>query len=222
MSYFSIKELFENEINEIWRSFSKIEICQRGYALQDEILKSAIMFIGINPSFNLKTDKNGCSFYNVNQEGKSHNYFNKFKEIAKSCNQSWTHFDLLFFRETNQKYIIELLNNPEGVNFIFQQLIISKKIIERAKPKVLIISNTMARQFMGFDKNIKLKKGVWMGFDFAFDDIRGTHKIINHIELENTPVFFTSMLTGQRALDKGSFERLKWHVKMVLEKSIKN
>ena len=44
-----------------------------------------------------------------------------------------------------------------------------------------------------------------MGFDFIFDEKLGTHKIVNNSELENTPVFFTSMLTGQRALDNGSF-----------------
>ena len=56
-----------------------------------------------------------------------------------------------------------------------------------------------------------------MGFDFQFDEKLGTHKIINNLELENTPVFFTSMLTGHRAIDNGSFERLKWHINFILK-----
>jgi len=36
--------------------------------------------------------------------------------------------------------------------------------------------------------------------------------------LKNVPIFFTSMLTGQRALDNGSFERLIWHINFVLGK----
>lgn len=31
------------------------------------------------------------------------------------------------------------------------------------------------------------------------------------------PLFFSGMLTGQRALDNGSFERLKWHIKKAVE-----
>jgi hypothetical protein len=37
--------------------------------------------------------------------------------------------------------------------------------------------------------------------------------------LENIPIFFTSMLTGQRALDKGSYARLIWHIKYALRLS---
>ena len=74
----------------------------------------------------------------------------------------------------------------------------------------------MARHFTGFEKNQEQTQGVWMGFDFVFDEKLGTHKIVNNSDLDNTPVFFTSMLTGQRALDKGSFERLNWHINFVL------
>ena len=48
-----------------------------------------------------------------------------------------------------------------------------------------------------------------------FDDKIGTYKIT--LNEKSVPVFFSSMLTGQRALDKGSFERLKWHVKNVIK-----
>ena len=131
-------------------------------------------------------------------------------------NHHWTHFDLLYFRETNQKYINKLLNKPNGVDFVFKQLEISKKVIYDANPKILIISNTMARHFMGFEKNQENTLGVWMGFDFEFDQKLGTYRIVNDLKLNNTPVFFTSMLSGQRALDNGSFERLIWHLNFVL------
>lgn len=176
------------------------------------------MFIGINPSFNETNTEINQEFYNVEQAGKSHQYFNKFKEISNYLDHHWAHFDLLFFRETNQNYINNLLklDNNIGVDFIFRQLEISKQVLILAKPKVLIVSNTMSRHFLGFDKNEAENKGVWMAFDFVFDEKFGTHKIINNKELENTPVFFTSMLTGQRALDKGSRERLMWHIRFVL------
>ena len=34
--------------------------------------------------------------------------------------------------------------------------------------------------------------------------------------IESLITFFTSMLTGQRALDRYSYQRLKWHIKEVL------
>lgn len=218
MEKFSVKEKFETEIRNIWENeiFKEFEIINRGFAIQDIILKNSIMFVGINPSFDESSKEIHAEFYNVEQDGKSHPYFNKFKEISKKVNHNWTHFDFLYFRETNQKYINELLRKVNGVEFVFKQLEISKKVILEAKPKILIVSNTMARHFMGFDKNQNQTQGVWMGFDFIFDEKLGTHKIINNSVLENTPVFFTSMLTGQRALDNGSFERLNWHINFVL------
>jgi hypothetical protein len=38
--------------------------------------------------------------------------------------------------------------------------------------------------------------------------------------MNQTSVFFTSMLSGQRALDIGSRERLIWHLAKVLKESL--
>lgn len=219
MEQFSVKDIFGTQIKNIWvnENYKDINVINRGFTVQDNIIRNSIMFIGINPSFDENNIEVNEEFYNIEQNGKSHPYFNKFKEISKNINHHWTHFDLLFFRETNQKYINELLKHKNGVDFVFRQLEISKNVIIKAKPKILIVSNTMARHFMGFDKNQDQTQGVWMGFDFVFDENLGTHKIVNNSDLDNTPVFFTSMLTGQRALDNGSFERLNWHINFVLK-----
>lgn len=214
---FSVEEKFGIQITKIWENenFKEFEIIKRGFAIQDTVLKSSIMFVGINPSYDKNKSATHREFYNVEPEGKGYRYFNKFKEISRHVNHNWTHFDLLYFRETNQKYINDLLKKPHGVEFITQQLEISKKVICEAKPKILIVSNTMARHFMGFER--KQTKNVWMDFDFEFDEKLGTHKIVNHPELKDTLVFFTSMLTGQRALDNGSFARLRWHINFILD-----
>jgi len=44
---------------------------------------------------------------------------------------------------------------------------------------------------------------------FEWNDEYGTF----FLEGTNIPFFFSSMFTGQRALDNGSFERLIWHIK---------
>ena len=40
--------------------------------------------------------------------------------------------------------------------------------------------------------------------------------LLNHNKLK-AKVFFSGMLSGQRALDLGSYDRLKWHMKAVNE-----
>lgn len=219
MEKFSVKEKFESEITSIWdnHKYENLEILRRGFAVQDVVVKNCIMFIGINPSYDDLLGDRSRTFYNVEHEGFGHPYFNKFKEITQKVGIQWTHFDLLYLRETKQNFIKDLMKMPNGIDFIFKQLEISKKVIFEAKPKILVISNTMARFFSGFEQNEEGTEGVWMDFDFEFEEKFGTYKIINNKELNNTPVFFTSMLTGQRAIDKGSFERLKWHIGFVLK-----
>ena len=57
----------------------------------------------------------------------------------------------------------------------------------------------------------------FQSIEFTFDNNLGTYRIVNHPNLNDTPIFFTSMLTGQRALDLGSYERLVWHIGFVLD-----
>ena len=60
--------------------------------------------------------------------------------------------------------------------------------------------------------------GEWMDCEFEFDTDLGTDKIIDAGTLNGTPVFFTGMMTGQRALDRGTFQRLVWHIDAILGK----
>ncbi len=146
-------------------------------------------------------------------------YFNALAKVIDSCQMndkkpSWTHIDLLVFLERNQAYIHKTLFKVDyGLAFILAQLDIAKKRLEYLHPKIILVSNTMARELLG--KNKHTVKGedlaVWMGFDF--DAELGTFRIVNNEHLEGTPVFFSSMLSGQRALDNVSKERLVWHMK---------
>lgn len=226
----SIKKDFKQELENLWNNprFSEIEVVKRGYGLHEEIIKNSILFIGINPSFAKNSKREHKSYFiNLDQDAKSssqgkvYTYFKKFVDITSRINEDekitqhmeWSHMDLLFFRETKQDYINKLMKENEGTEFISEQLKIAKKIILKSNPKLIVVSNTKARDFLK-TKNEEIS----MGFDFKFDKVLGTEKIINEPILNNVPIFFTSMLTGQRALDKGSYERLIWHMKFVLEK----
>lgn len=222
MATFNVKEKFEESIKSIWddEKYKDIQIRKYGYALQETVEKNALLFIGINPS----NANNGewCGFYNKTEEytTTTHPYFRKFYEISGKCKMPWSHIDLLFVRCTDQKEVEQLID--KGLDFIWKQLEISKQIIEEAKPKIIVVNNTLARKFLGLEKDKDKRTGEefnkWMDFDFVFDENIGTYRIINNDILDRTPVFFTSMLTGQRALDKGSYERLIWHIKYANER----
>ena len=202
------------------------KLLDRGFVFEfDEGMKNIdILFIGINPSY-AKGSISETHFYNKNDvETKS--YFKPFNGIVKELEENknynkkvtWSHLDMLVFRETQQSYIeSELLKTEKGVDFVYKQLMVSKKILEYLNPKIIVVSNTSARIFLGRDKFVKDKKeyGFWMNYDFEFDYELGTDKIVKNNKIKSY-AFFTSMLSGQRALDKGSRQRLVWHINKVL------
>jgi hypothetical protein len=222
MQQFSTKEKFETDINNIWDNpkYADVPFRQYGYAIQDEIITNALLFIGLNPS---RGDEHEMRFfYNNEQQGRTvHKYFLKFQDISESVNMPWAHFDLLFVRETNQANIPMLFHAQNGTDFVLDQLRLAEKVIEMAKPKIIVVNNTMARWFLGkdrhFDPKMNREEGVWLGWHFEFDHKIGTYRIVNHPKLSGVPIFFTSMLTGQRALDRGSYERLIWHIQFVMQ-----
>lgn len=206
----NIEELYKNEIDSIWRdeNFKLVPFFDRGYAIQKHITHDAILFIGINPSFNEKRSSKEKNFFYVNHEQKEvYQYFKKFQDISQKTGIEWSHHDLLHIRQTDQREVRNLFNDAVSKTFLSKQLMISRAIIENAKPKMIVISNAYARDLFLNECNIET----------VFDYQIGTHRIINNNKLEGTPVFFTSMLTGQRALDNGSYERLIWHINQVLK-----
>lgn len=219
---------YENIINKY-----KIEdlenVLKRGYVFQyDENEKDAdLLFIGINPSYVEKYEK-GQSFSGSYSRSRERSYFKPFADISDQLTKSnleyngvWTHIDLLIFRETNQKFIDKLIKTTKGCEFIMEQLGIAKKRLKHIAPKVVVVSNTKARELIGKDrfKNNKTGEeyGVWMGLEFEFDEEFGVHKVLNIPELKDTYFVFSSMLSGQRALDIGSRERMIWQIKKIFD-----
>jgi hypothetical protein len=223
----NVQEIIEKPLMEIKNKYSHLDqvldtdIISRGFIAPQYIKSDSIMFLGINPSFTHPYEIHDIHFYSNDN---SNQYFDKFNEINTEINKksivkiNWTHLDLLFFRETNQKVVdLFLKEDPIGVQFIWQQLMLSKQLLELSTPEIIVASNTKVRHFLGFDSNKEKTQGVWMGYEFDFDDNIGTCRIITEGPLFNVPIFFTSMLSGQRALDNGSFKRLVWHIDFVLK-----
>lgn len=182
------------------------------------------LLVGCNPSFIDGTiiSNKEIEFYDIqkNDKNKDIPYFTKIKDVVSKCDYpAWSHLDMLFLRETNQK-IVEILTYSD-INFIQEQLDITFDIIEKASPRLIVVANALASEFFGKKKNKHAKldsiwKGYSLDFDNDFDNEISTYKI--NIGGKMTPVIFTGMLSGQRALDLGSYERLIWQIKMILEK----
>ena len=221
MNTIDVKSLIDRDLQVIWNNKRYQEepitaqLIGRGYLACQDMEKEALLFVGINPSYTKAAANNALSgnFGNLKQAGNSYKaFFRKFEEIAEEKNQLWTHLDLLFFRETQQKMVEKLSRDKTGREFLQEQIKLSEKVLKNLDPKIIIVSNTAARDL--------ICKKEWLGYTTEFNSKLGT-RILKFEDkshpLHNKPIFFTSMLTGQRALDNGSFERLKWHIDFVLD-----
>jgi hypothetical protein len=205
----------KNEITDLV-SLERFASFHNSYAFNSKIVKNGLLFIGINPSNSKEDDttvfdSKSIETYSLDQGRDIHKYFKKFVDISEHCKIPWTHIDLLFYKETNQKNGENLVGKTNGAAYIWEQLQLSHKLIQAAQPRCIIANNSFARTLMGFDKVEKngVVENEWLGYDFVWDDNIGTYRF------NGVPVFFSSMLTGSRALDRGSYARLKWHINKV-------
>ncbi|MEY8766759.1 MULTISPECIES: hypothetical protein [Francisella] len=225
----------ENELNtqilKVWKENCPVKVT-RMPLLYPKLKKQCLLFIGINPSYSTKGFRSLLPSLN-NPEIKPDNffkfpnmgnfstqisleiesiarnhypYFKKFEKLSEKLKLEWEHIDLFQLRETNQKLVKEILlkKDNEPNEFANQQLKIALELIEQAKPKAIIVANALA-------SNIFENK-----FPLDYNKILGCH--IMSIRGVKTPVFLASMLTGQRAMDNYSFQRLTWHINHVLNK----
>jgi hypothetical protein len=224
-----MRNKLQNTYSKIWEKYTDSsfrELLSRGTAFHhDEDEKDCdVLFVGINPSFSDGSKKESFVF----DRTAPHSYFEPFRKIKKELEKKpylidsvkWSHIDILVFRETNQKYVDVLFQDPRGVSFVMEQVEIAKERILHIQPKVIVVSNTKARELMGknrFKDTKGIEYGVWMGFNYEFDYDFGSFRIKDVPELEHTHVLFSSMLSGQRALDLGSRERMIWQIGRILK-----
>lgn len=219
----NIQNLVEDKINKLWCEFSNEEFCQFSPNSIAEVPNNGLIFIGINPSMpdNLRSELNkkndiNCEFYKLTYDEKTeYKYFKKFYDVAKKTGMNWGHIDLLYNRETNQKQVERLLKTDRGKDFIYKQCMITKTVldnlIDEKHPRVFVVTNAFARELLGRyrKENEPTQPEHWIGYDFVWNDDFGTYFY------RNNAFFFSSMLSGQRALDKGSYERLIWQINLV-------
>lgn len=214
---------------EIWKKAAPGGLTSRLPLFRSSLKPDCLLFVGINPSFSadgLKRlhgkDTDIHEFYKypsakeeIDMEhhlaieklaADNYAYFAKFRELARSLDLEWDHLDLLSVRETNQalikKSIFDKLENP--LPFAESQLRVSEAILRQSQPVAIVVANAFASRL--FKKR----------FELTFDHEAGCYRVA--LGNRSVPVFLTSMLTGQRALDTFSYKRLIWHIRFVLKK----
>jgi len=208
---FSTFKQFNDRVNNIWNLWKNP--LETGLALQDTVFYGGIMFIGINPSApkgdvdlkggNVEYKNEQHPIYYYSEKFRDYRYFSKFNDIAEAVDLPWSHIDLFLMRATNQKEIEDIVKSSKDNQFLNEQYLLAKDIIKESKPEIIVVANAYACNLIKDREKENLK----------LDEDLGIHLI--KINGKEVPIFFTSMLTGQRALDNGSFERLKWHIKYV-------
>lgn len=220
---------------ELWEDYQNSRNLKRIPVLYPGINKNSVVFVGLNPSFNedwreKETQGSQVEIYrweNRMQEKideiikaerearEKYVYFKHFRDWYGSWEEGgWDHIDLFGIRVTNQADLKDRLGvtDSEDIesNFGGKQFEISTKLLRGVNPKIIVVVNALASKILKKQSNgnyrisesIDGEKGCYY---FQYDDI-------------SVPILFSGMVTGQRSLDTGSRERLKWQMDKIIER----
>ncbi len=177
------------------------DIIERGFNVPETLHKNRLLFIGMNPSFSeKKPGNNNLVNYYIQPSDQPEQYLRYYKplnELAAKVEMEWTHWDLFYLQETKQHTVKQFDKNLD------EQFELSMEIIRLADPKMIVVNNAHASGLIyEAMKKPELDKAI------------GTYKFNIHDDF-SVPIFFCSMLSGQRAMDTHTKERLAWHIDFV-------
>jgi len=228
MKEIKTKEKYHNEILEIWKKVGKIsklkKLYKRDAFLQDTLYKNSILFLGISASTR-KGYADTCEKVNhVQYETEigriKYPYYKPMRDLSSETGfgSNWSNIDITLFRAKDQKELELFFNSSSDI--MQDQLDLATRMIIDVKPEIIIVSNAFVGKVLHNNEDVQLrvKSGFCLDYDEKVIDKYGTPLISSPKALKGIPVFFTSMLSGQRALDIGSRNRLIWHIKYVQNK----
>ena len=232
-----INEKINSKIIKLWNKNFKDNPSAYSPLFYNDITRNGIVFVGINPSSSLAgyrtilkdtLHKNidPIEFFlwkNVSSDQKNidicleveklafqkYAYFKIMHKIGKELNAPIEHIDIFLYKERSQEKFKELILSDGKLNyFALDQLTIFEECLVNTKPKVIVVANAYGSEIInGYYKE-----------NLIFDKNNGWHNLkLNDGRI--VPIFFSSMLSGQRALDIWSRQRLIWHIKQALRKS---
>ena len=193
-------------------SYSKLghrweDYAERKYDIIDKVQKDGLLLVGINPSFD-ESFKGSCEGEVRDSEngGYRHPYFTKPKKLnAEIGISSFSHVDMFSLRSRPQHVVQDIVNDPASQGFVEEQLRLFRMIVDGASPRAIVVVNALASHL--------IRTGRALGA-LDYDDVLGV--AMYKIGEKRVPVFYSGMLSGAHAVDNGSFNRLIWHIKYVL------
>lgn len=169
-----LTELIGEALLKIWLKPEYKPFCTLDPVMPEMVNpNSSLLFIGLNPSKRKKdTHQKKGAIDTFPSPSRSDGYYKKFYDIAEKSGfeNHWTHFDLLYFKEM-QNQVEQIRKNvlENGHIFIYEQLHLTKLVLNSTNPKIIVVCNRLAARFMGKHKRIKKNGDIvdeWMGLKF--------------------------------------------------------
>ena len=221
MSTVGIVQSINTEVIDLWREeFSdRLEQVHTPLVYTD-LETDGLLFIGCNPALPKLHHYQAPTLASIlnappavaalveqeRQARRSYPYFRPCHDIAKRLGMAWTHVDWFFQRGTSQRNLEDaVLESPSnwgkpmelGV-FARKQIALSRRMMDACRPRLVLVVNAFASKIARSEFNL----GSLDENGLLWGEVGG----------RRVPVFLSSMLTGQRALYRGSRERLEWHM----------
>ena len=197
-----------SKLGHRWKDYA-----QRKYDIIDKVQKDGLLLVGINPSFD-ESFKGSCEGEVRDSEngGYQHPYFTKPKKLNEEIGiSSFSHVDMFSLRSRPQHVVQDIVNDPDSQGFVEEQLKLFRMIVDGASPRAIVVINALASHL--------IRTGRVLGA-LDYDEELGV--AIYKIGEKRVPVFYSGMLSGAHAIDNGSFDRLVWHIKYVLNLQSEN
>jgi hypothetical protein len=225
---------YNAKVLEIWEGHTEEECPLPGmnlFPMQRTNLRDNpdILFIGMNPSFSKSIQKGVVAqTYKWHKHADQQHlnrlaeledeaqkdykiYFNAIKNFASdAASENFEHLDLLPVRHTSQTEVVKSFWDKQGdpLKITTQCMEIFKETLLKINPKTVVIANAGAA-----NKIIKL-------LDLQRQDNRRSYRWTSCNRMSQTPFFLSGMLSGQRALDNFSKDRLIADVRAALHPNI--
>ena len=223
-------EKINSKIVTLWNKYFQNDQDVYAPLFYDEFKKGGLLFVGMNPSFSARgfktilqnteyKDMDPDTFFkwsNISSNPKLIDdcikvenyayqnyslYFGRPVEIAKKVGLDWQHIDLFLYKETSQTDFMNHVRSKGVLNeFGMDQIKLFEDILVQIEPRCVVVSNATGSEILR----------EYIKSDLSWDAERGFHWFTRGGK--KIPMFFSSMLSGQRALDRWSYERLVWHI----------
>ncbi len=212
------------DINEkivcVWKEASPEERGDKIPLLFPPSGDSCALFVSLNPSFpEMLRERNWDHPYGIEtldkinvaqvirQERWTQNhlpYFSPLKTVADRLRLRWAHLDVFMLRETSQKEAKAKVYDTEKrqlTGFGQKQFDLFAKALEISTPRLIVVINALASAII--KAHLPLEYDSTDGCHYARGD-------------KTRPFFLGGMLSGMRAMDVYSRERLIWHIQQRL------